>query len=234
MPADPNLASVAALIGDPTRAAMLASLLGGKALTAGELARSASVTPQTASAHLSRLCAGGLLQMVAAGRHRYYQLAGPEIAQVLEALARIAPAPQVTSLRQSEAVRHVRFARMCYDHLAGTVGVAITERLLEQRLLTASDSGYALTSVGYTWMETQGLDPAQLKYGRRAQVRPCLDWSERRHHVAGAFGALLAEWMLSQGWFQRLPNSRALQLTSAGRVGLAHEWELTFPTDALS
>lgn len=115
---------------------------------------------------------------------------------------------------------------MCYDHLAGTVGVAITERLLEQRLLTASDSGYAPTSAGHTWMEIQGLDPAQLKHGRRAQVRPCLDWSERRHHSAGAFGALLAEWMLTQRWFQRLPHSRALRLTPAGRVRLAREWEL--------
>src|SRR6185295_19285574 len=132
MPADPNFAQTAALIGDPTRAAILAALLGGKALTASELAHRACVSPQTASMHLARLVEGGLLRGVASGRHRYYQLAGIQIAQVLETLATIAPPARVTSLRESESARAIRFARTCYDHLAGTVGVALTERLLER------------------------------------------------------------------------------------------------------
>lgn len=228
MPADPNFAHTAALIGDPTRAAILAALLGGKALTASELAYRASVSPQTASTHLARLLEGGLLRVVAAGRHRYYQLAGAQVAEVLETLAAIAPPAQVRSLRQSESARAIRFARMCYDHLAGTVGVVLTERLVESALLAQSGETYEVTAAGIAWLADHGIDAARVMDSRRVVVRACLDWSERRPHVAGAFGAVLAEWLLTHDWLHRVQNSRALLLTDVGREGFLREWNVCF------
>lgn len=228
MPADPDFAHTAALIGDPTRAAMLAALLGGKALTASELAHGAGVSPQTASTHLARLRDGGLLHVVAAGRHRYYRLASPQVAQVLETLSGIAPPAQVTSLRQSESARAIRFARTCYDHLAGTVGVALTERLLECDIIAQTGESYQVTAAGIVWLEDHGIDAACIMGRRRVAARACLDWSERRNHVAGAFGAVLADWLLTQGWLRRVQNSRAVRLTDAGRAGFVREWALCF------
>lgn len=230
MPADPNFAHTAALIGDPTRATILAALLGGKALTASELAHRAGVSPQTASMHLARLLDGGLVRVAAAGRHRYYQLASAQVAQVLETLAGIAPPARVTSLRQSESARAIRFARTCYDHLAGTVGVALTERLVECAILTQSGETYQVTASGMGWLAEHGVDVAHVMHGRRGAARACLDWSERRYHVAGAFGAVLTEWLLTQAWVRRVQNSRALCLTDVGRAGFLREWNLCFDT----
>jgi len=228
MPADPNIAHIAALIGDPTRAAMLAALLGGKALTASELAHGAGVSPQTASSHLARLLDGGLLLVVAAGRHRYYRLASPDVARVLETLATIASPARITSLRQSESAQALRFARTCYDHLAGSVGVALTERLVEYDLIAQSGESYQVTPAGIAWLTQRGINGEQLLHGRRVAARACLDWSERRHHVAGAFGAVLTDWLLVQGWFSRVQSSRAVRLTDAGRAGFTREWNLCF------
>jgi DNA-binding transcriptional ArsR family regulator len=228
MPADPDFAHTAALIGDPTRAAILGALLGGKALTASELAHSAGVTPQTASMHLARLVEGRLLCVVATGRHRYFQLAGPQVAQVLETLATIAPPARVASLRESESARAVRFARTCYDHLAGTVGVALTERLIERGLIARSDATYQMTSAGMRWLEQQAIDVQRVMQGRRVAVRACLDWSERRYHLAGAFGAAMTDWLFAKKWIARFDGSRAVRLTEAGRAGFASEWGLRF------
>ncbi|HEU5011186.1 MAG TPA: winged helix-turn-helix domain-containing protein [Roseiflexaceae bacterium] len=228
MTADPNFARTAALIGDPTRAAMLAALLGGSALTASELAHGAGVSPQTASTHLARLLDGGLVRVVAAGRHRYYQLATPDVARVLESLATIAAPAPIRSLRQSENARALRFARTCYDHLAGTVGVALTERLVESEIIAHVGDTYHVTQTGVAWLAQRGIDGARVFNGRRAAARACLDWSERRHHVAGAFGAVLTDWLLAEGWFSRVQNDRALRLTDAGRAGFAREWNLRF------
>ncbi|KAB8145917.1 helix-turn-helix transcriptional regulator [Chloroflexia bacterium SDU3-3] len=224
MPADPNFAQAAALIGDPARAAMLAALLGGRALTASELAACASVTPQTASSHLSRLREGGLIDVVASGRHRYYRLASADVARALETLASIAAPAKIISLRQSESARALRFARSCYDHLAGSLGVQLTDRLVERGLLSQAGEPYHMTPQGIGWLAQRGIDGEQLVHGRRAAARACLDWSERRYHVAGAFGAALADWLLSQGWLSRVATSRALRLTDVGRAGFAHEW----------
>lgn len=230
MPADPNVAQTAALIGDPTRAAMLAALLGGQTLTASELAHRAGVSPQTASTHLARLLAGKLVRVEATGRHRYYQLASPQVARVLETLATIAAPAPITSLRQSESARTLRFARTCYDHLAGTVGVALTERLVERDIIANVGETYQVTVAGMAWLEHCGINPARVLSSRRVAARACLDWSERRYHVAGAFGAVLGEWLLDQGWFSRVQNSRALRLTAAGQAGFAREWNLCFDT----
>jgi hypothetical protein len=171
---------------------------------------------------------GGLLRVVASGRHRYYQLATPDVARVLETLATIASPAPITSLRQSESARALRFARTCYDHLAGTVGVALMERLVEYDIIAQSGESYQVTPAGVAWLAERGIDTAGALSGRRATARACLDWSERRHHVAGAFGAVLADWLLAQEWFRRVPNSRALRLTDTGRAGFAHEWNLHF------
>lgn len=228
MPVDPNFAYTAALIGDPTQAAMLAALLGGKALTASELAHGACVSPQTASTHLARLFDGGLLRVVASGRQRYYQLAGGHVAQVLETLSAIAPHAKVTSLRQSESAWAIRFARTCYDHLVGTVGVALTERLVECGILAQSGAAYQVTATGVAWLADHAIDAEQVLHHRRVAARACLDWSERRSHVAGAFGAVLADWLLTQEWLCRVSGSRALRLTEAGRAGFARAWSLCF------
>jgi len=226
MAVDPNIASVAALIAEPARAAMLTALLGGRPLAASELARCAGIAPQTGSAHLARLVAGGLLSVTPAGRHRYYQLAGPHVAELLEALAVLAPAAQIRSLRQSEEARAIRFARTCYDHLAGVVGVALTERLLERGLLLQVDHTYRVGAKGVAWLEREGFAVQHILHGRRAPARACLDWSERRDHVAGAFGAAVTEWLFGRGWIARSAGTRAIRLTEAGQAGFFREWGL--------
>jgi DNA-binding transcriptional ArsR family regulator len=228
MAVDPNFAFVAALVGVPARAAMLSSLLGRKATAASELARCAGVSPQTASAHLAQLVEGGLLSVTTTGRHRYYQLAGPEVAQVLESLAALAPSSPIRTLRQSEEARAIRFARTCYDHLAGVVGVAFTERMLERGVLVPADQSYRVGRVGIAWLERQGLDSHRVLCSRRESARACLDWTERRHHLAGAFGATMTGWLLQQGWIARVTGSRAVRLTATGQAGFLREWGLDF------
>jgi DNA-binding transcriptional ArsR family regulator len=223
MSADPNLAEVALLIGEPARATMLLALLGGQALPAGELAARARVTPQTASAHLARLVGGGLLEVRSSGRHRYYRLSGPEVGAALEALLRVAPAGAVRSLRQSEEARALRAARTCYDHLAGALGVALTRRLLALGLLAQEGERYRVTAEGAAWLASWGIDLAALERGRRAVARACLDWSERHDHLAGALGAALAAKLFERGWIARVPGGRAVRLTAAGQAGLRRE-----------
>lgn len=227
MSADPNLAQVAMLIGEPARATMLLALLGGQALPAGELAARAQVTPQTASAHLARLIDGGLVQVTSSGRHRYYRLSSREIGAVLEALLTIAPARPVHSLRQSEEARALRAARTCYDHLAGALGVALTQRLLELALLIREGNCYHVTDDGAAWLASWSIDLAALRSGRRVLARPCLDWSERHDHLAGALGAAITAALFARGWLLRTPGSRAVHLTAEGRAGLQRELGLS-------
>src|SRR5258708_9224687 len=228
MVVDPNFAYIAALVGAPARAAMLASLFGKRAMAASELARCAGISPQTASAHLAQLLAGGLLSVTATGRHRYYQLAGPEVVHVLEALAALAPSAAVRPVRQSEEAGAIRFARTCYDHLAGVVGVAFTERMLERGVLVRVDHTYRIGPEGIAWLERQGIDSDRVLHCRREPARACLDWSERRDHLAGAFGATMTEWLFEQGWLARLAGSRAVTLTATGQAGFLRAWGLQF------
>jgi DNA-binding transcriptional ArsR family regulator len=223
MSAEPNLAEVALLIGEPARATMLLALLGGQALPAGELAARAHVTPQTASAHLARLIAGGLVRVTSSGRHRYYRLSNGEVGAVLEALLTIAPARPVRSLRQSEEAKALRAARTCYDHLAGALGVAITQRLIARRLLVQEGEQYAITADGVDWLMGWEIDLEGLRRARRALAPACLDWSERHEHVAGALGAALTARLFERGWLLRVAGSRAVRLTPAGQAGLERE-----------
>jgi DNA-binding transcriptional ArsR family regulator len=219
---DADVASVAGLLADPARVRMLDELLAGRALAAGELARHAGVSPPTASAHLRRLLDGGLLSVEAQGRHRYYRLAGPAVAEAMEALSLIAPPRPVRSLRQSQRAEVLRFARTCYDHLAGVVGVALADALLRAGALrAAAGRDYEVTPEGEAALGGLGVDVAELRRQRRAFARRCLDWTERAPHLSGALGAALLERLLDLGWLAHGRVPRGLVLTDAGRDGLA-------------
>lgn len=217
-----DLAAVAALIGEPSRAAMLDALMGGRALAAGELARVARIGGPAASEHLGRLSRGGLVEVVAQGRHRYYRLAGPDVGAALEALSHIAPPKPVTGLRQSANARSLAFARTCYDHLAGTCGVALHDAAFTRGWFVARPDGYDLTAPGAEALCDLGVDVDAARGGRRVLARPCLDWTERRPHLAGALGALLCDRFLELGWLvRRSRETRALRITDAGRRAFA-------------
>jgi len=200
---------------------MLDALLAGYPISAGELARFAGVAASTGSGHLAALEKAGLVHSVLKGRHRYYSIAGTEVASALESLSRICPSTPVRSLRQSLAARELRFARTCYDHLAGTLGVAALDAWLSLRWLRVSGLTYNLTPAGQRQLGDLGVDIERARNTRRAFARPCLDWTERRYHLAGALGAEITRAMLSRSWFRRARVGRGLLLTSAGRDGLS-------------
>ncbi|MEU4421827.1 helix-turn-helix domain-containing protein [Actinoplanes sp. NPDC024001] len=215
-----DLAALAALLADETRAAMCLALLDGRAWTAGELAAHARVAPSTATEHLHRLVAGGLLVERRQGRHRYVQLADPSVAELLEDLAsRITSRPAAPSgLRAATASAALRRGRTCYDHLAGQLGVAVTDAMTSRGLLEQS-GGFALTPAGLAWLTgTLGLAPESLRPGKRPLARGCLDWTERRQHLAGLAGARVCATFLSRGWMERIGSGRAVRLTPHGKA----------------
>jgi DNA-binding transcriptional ArsR family regulator len=218
-----DVAAVARLIGDPARAGMLDVLMDGSGRPSGELARHCGVAPSTASGHLSRLVAGGLVVCEIEGRERRYRLASAEVAAALEALARIAPAAEIRSLRAANRTAALRLARTCYDHLAGRLGVGVTEALADRGALVLQDRGYALTVPGAELMSALGVDVTGAHAKRRSFALACLDWSERRPHLAGALGAALAEALIANGWFRRRPSDRALTVTTVGVQALRRE-----------
>ncbi|MGN9778330.1 ArsR/SmtB family transcription factor [Micromonospora sp. H33] len=226
----PALARLAALLADDTRARICLALLDGRAWTAGELARLTGVAPSTASDHLTRLVRGGLLAEERQGRHRYVRLAGPSVAQLVEDLAGHAPATPVPvrSLRAARADAALSYARTCYDHLAGRLGVLLREAMLARGLLDAT-SGLALTPIGHDWLADLAVPAARLRATRRPLVRDCLDWTERRPHLAGALGAALCDRFLDLGWLVR-GGGRAVRLTPAGGPALAAALDLS-PAD---
>jgi len=226
--ATPNIVEVASLIGDTSRAAMLMCLLGGKALPASELARAARITPQTASSHLAKMVEGGLLVHESYGRHRYYRLANPEVGQALEALNAIAQPKPVRSLRESDQSKSLHFARTCYDHIAGEVGVSITDRLLELDVMREDERDFVVTTDGANWFREFGIDLDGIRPGRRHFARQCLDWSARRHHIAGALGAAVTTRLFELEWIDRIPGGRAIHVTDNGYLGLTQEMGITF------
>jgi len=231
---DADIAPVAALMGEPARAAVLTALAGGRALAASTLAAEARVAPSTLSAHLARLVDGGLVTVEAAGRHRYFRLARPEVADAVEALARLAPARPVRSLRQGTHAEAIRRARTCYDHLAGRLGVALLDALVTGEVLRAeADPGarpdpvlgagrarhYLLTVHGKSRLSELGVEIKSS--GRRPLTRYCLDWSEQRPHLAGALGAALLTRLAELGWVVRRER-RVVHVTDTGRDSLEH------------
>jgi DNA-binding transcriptional ArsR family regulator len=221
----PNIASAAFLIADPARAAMLMSLLDGHARPAGELAFAAGITPQTASSHLSKLLAGGLVMVETQGRHRYYRLGGPHVASALENLAAIGVTESMRRRPPSREAQRLQFARCCYDHLAGRIGVAVTHGLQERSfLLAADDKRFDVTPAGIDWFSRMGLEVAALKPNRRGLARQCLDWTEREYHLAGPLGVQLMSRLCAIGWLRRAESSRAIHVTQKGWIGLKEEF----------
>jgi DNA-binding transcriptional ArsR family regulator len=224
MPTTAQLAGVAALLGDPARAAMLQAMMDGGALTASELARVAGITPQTASSHLARLTTAGLLAVQKQGRHRYHRLATLSMARLIESLMHVAAEiqpprrPVVTGPRDAA----LRAARTCYDHLAGRLGVAIADALVDAGHVELDSDAGIVTPSGLALLERIGIDVARIGAGharksRRVLCRPCLDWSERRLHLAGTLGAALCQSSFEHGWVRRVEGTRAVTVTPKGQ-----------------
>ncbi|MGH9748161.1 MAG: ArsR/SmtB family transcription factor [Candidatus Acidiferrales bacterium] len=215
------IAAVGDLIGDPARAAILMALLDGKARTAGELAFTANVSAQSASGHLSKLLDGGLLTVRSTGRHRYYSLAGPDIANALEALGSISTLPRAgATMPRPRAAEDMYLARACYDHLAGRVAVDLADALVTSKILRPTNHrDYQLGRSGRAWFSDLGIDVNALQHSRRAFARQCLDWTERRPHIAGALGAAICTRLFALGWVARRRGTRALRVTHRGAQG---------------
>lgn len=206
------------LLADPGRAAMLVALLEGRSLPAGELARAAAVSAQSASAHLAKLSRGGLITMQRDGRCRYYKLAGPRIANALEALGAISTARPAADYILAKADESLLVARSCYDHLAGRIGVALAETMQKQRIIVVEgERDYRVTARGADWLKGLGVEMESLEQSKRHLARRCLDWTERRPHVGGALGAALLDRFLADGWLARSRGTRALRVTLKGK-----------------
>jgi DNA-binding transcriptional ArsR family regulator len=223
-----DMAAVAALVGDPARANILCALMDGRAFTAGELAYAAHVSPQTASGHLGKLAVARLIASTPQGRHRYYRLAGAHVAAMLEsimAVAAIAP-PRCRPIRIDDAMRN---ARLCYDHVAGRLGVGLADALQRRGHVELGEEGGALTAAGEAFLREFGIDVEAARHSRRIFCRPCLDWSERRPHLAGAVGAALAGRLFALGWIARVREGRTLLVTPAGRRHLEQTFDVRLP-----
>ncbi|MFB7156094.1 MULTISPECIES: ArsR/SmtB family transcription factor [unclassified Lysinibacillus] len=216
---NPNMAEIASLLGETSRATMLASMMDGRFHTASELAYMAAIKPQTASFHLAKLVEGKLVKVEKQGRHRYFQLADEEIAHLLESFLAISPPPEVRSLKQSSQIKLLQDARTCYDHLAGKLGVQLTESLVNAGYLKLEKKQFLITAEGAQFFIDFGLDLDDLKRKRRSFSHACLDWSERRYHLAGALGQGMLTHFLSLGWVTRVPSIRAIKVTEKGRLG---------------
>ena len=219
MKAGPDIAMIAALVGDPARSNMLTALMTGRALTASELAHQAGVTPQTASSHLSKLEAGGLVEQEKQGRHRYFRLSDPDVASVLEGLEGLAARAGHMRMRTGPKDPALRHARVCYDHLAGDLGVHMLDSMKQQRLLRQRKQDIELTAEGARFLtDTLQISADALAHPRRPLCRACLDWSERRHHLAGTLGAALLIRFTELKWAMRdpAPGSRVVNFTRNG------------------
>lgn len=230
---DPDLSAVGALLSEPARARILLALIDGRALPASMLASEAGIANSTASEHLRRLTEGGLLAVSAHGRYRYYRLAGPHVAELLEIIARLAPEQRVTSLREGTRASALRRARRCYDHLAGQLGVAVASAFLDLGYLMGDLPGgflepaaFALTPAGVDALRALGAEPPASR-----AVRGCVDWTEQRHHMAGPAGRALLGSLERLGWVRSGRYPRVLILTEAGRAGLAGRFGVVVDAD---
>jgi DNA-binding transcriptional ArsR family regulator len=221
-----DFAAVGRLLSSQPRAAMLDALLGGRSLTAGQLAVVGGVRPSTASEHLAALVAGGMVVVETRGRSRFFSLSGYKIAVALESLSRICPTVPPRSLRQVQGAEAERFARTCYDHLAGTLGVAVLDSFLRQRWLRRRGAAFTLTGDGERSLVSMGVDVAAAHAARRRFAFACLDWSEQRPHLGGALGAAVAAAFVRQGWVHRRPQGRGLLVTTLGRSALTDRLSL--------
>ena len=221
MKVGPDIARVAALIGDPARANMLTALMSGKALTATELAVESGITPQTASSHLAKLLEGGLLVRQKQGRHHYFALADEQVGALLESLMGVAAANGHLRTRTGPKDPALRFARICYDHLAGEMGVRMFDSMRAQNILEEGAEGLALTRDGVDVVEGLGIDLRPIKIAKRPMCRRCLDWSARRSHLGGALGKVMLDRFVGFGWLNRQPDSRIVRFTKRGEQEFA-------------
>ncbi len=224
---DTRFNEIAAVIGDPTRATILWTLMEGRAFTATELALEAETSPQNISMHLHKLVQAGLLSVESQGRHKYYRFSRKEIAYALEGMTLLLPRPDQTRQRHDEPDQPIRQCRTCYDHLAGKLGVGVTESLLKQKIISLKDQEPVLTRRGMKWFSDLGIEPRALMEQRRSFLRTCLDWSERKHHIAGSLAAALLNHMLAGDWLRRTGGSRALVVTSRGRKEFYEHFRIT-------
>jgi DNA-binding transcriptional ArsR family regulator len=222
----PTIAGIAALLGDRARADILTALMAGPALTATELATEAGITKQTASAHLARLLDGRLIVVESQGRHRYFRLADRDVAQLIESLMGVAFRTGAVRLRSSPREPALRKARICYDHLAGDLGVRLYDALLERRWITSDRAGLELSVKGTRLCAELGIDVPGLAHRRRPLCRPCLDWSARRHHLAGALGAALLARFVALGWARIVKGSRVVSFSPSGETALRERFGL--------
>ena len=222
------IAEIAALAGDPARANILTALLDGRAMTATELAYAARVTPQTTSAHLAKLTEAGLITATPSGRHRYFRLASPRVAQMLESIVAVAGDNRPRFKPLSRLAVQLRSARVCYDHLAGQLGVRIADAMVARGYLELEDDGGRITEAGMRYLWELGIDTRVAGKGRRYLCRACLDWTERRPHIGGAIGAALTERWLALGWITRAKDSRAVSVTPEGERGFRDSLGIAF------
>lgn len=229
----PNIAAIAAMVGDPARANMLTALLNGAALTATELALEANVTKQTASSHLAKLVAGGLIAVEAQGRHKYYRLADADVAGLLETLMGVAARAKALRARPGPKEPALRHARVCYDHLAGELGVGLFDAFIKNKwMLPGPERTFTLTKLGRIKVQTFGVDIEDIEKGARPLCRACLDWSLRRHHLAGALGAAILDVIFERNWVTQRRGSRVLDFTPVGETGLKRVFAFDGPPPA--
>jgi DNA-binding transcriptional ArsR family regulator len=223
------IAEIAALVGEPARATMLSVLLDGRTRTANELAFAARITPQTASTHLAKLTEAGLLSVIRNGRHRYFRLASPTVVQMLDGIVAVAIENRPRYRPLSRQAKELSAARICYIHLAGRLGVEITDFLTAREYIIFSNETAEITTAGARFLNEFGIDLSALSSTRRRFCRFCIDWTERRPHIAGAVGAALTERYFDLGWIERMKDSRAVTVTPSGKRGFLENFEIQVP-----
>jgi DNA-binding transcriptional ArsR family regulator len=221
-----QIVAVSSLIGDPVRAKILWSLLDGKAYTATELAIITDTSPQNISMHVAKLVNANFLKVAAQGRHKYYTLARDEVAYAIEAMSNLVPAGMTAQPENDADISPIKYCRTCYDHLAGKVGVGLTEKLLEQKMIRHDGDEFSTTKKGTDFFTRLQIDVETLHQNRRFFARPCLDWSERKYHMAGSLGAALLNTMLENDWIRRTRDSRAVIVTARGQKAFLEHFNM--------
>lgn len=216
----------ATLIGDATRASILWNLLDGRAFTATELAIAIETSAQNISMHLGKLLDADLISVEKQGRHKYYRFSNKEVAYAVEAMANLIPKPEISAKKKTENYPPIKYCRTCYDHLAGKIGVALADSLLEQKIIIEKNNTFEITSEGEKWFSDFGVNIGDAKKQKRIFLKPCLDWSERRYHIAGSVGTLLLNKMLEQDWIRRTKDSRVIIITGKGEKEMLQNFKI--------
>ena len=216
----------ATLIGDATRASILWNLLDGRAFTATELAIAVETSAQNISMHLGKLLDADLISVEKQGRHKYYRFSNKEVAYAVEAMANLIPKPEISAKKKTENYPPIKYCRTCYDHLAGKIGVALADSLLEQKIIIEKNNTFEISPEGEKWFSDFGINIGDAKKQKRIFLKPCLDWSERRYHIAGSVGTLLLNKMLEQDWIRRTANSRVIIITGKGEKEMLKSFKI--------